>query len=178
MGRAKETAGFILLYHASTSNLIIHIEFTYTTLLREKGGGVLEGMPGIKTYTNSVELGIPYREYRPDKGESWCDLMQRAKLFLKEIASNYIFTAEEESKEGTMKVLGVTHGGFIMEFLNVYRESKGMEMLEMNVCSNTAIYVFHIECLNCKGVCKDPKCTKELNVEVLISNDSKHLIKI
>ena len=76
------------------------------------------------------------------------------------------------------KILAVTHGGFIMEFVNVYREMKGLGMCEKNIAKNTAIYVFHIECTNCKGVCKGVSCkAKKIAITLTKENDNSHLSK-
>jgi len=43
--------------------------------LREKGGGVLEGMP-LNTFKKEADKARqPQRKFRPPKGESWNDVM-------------------------------------------------------------------------------------------------------
>ena len=188
-----------------------HIEVSYTPVLREKGGGVLEGLPLCTTFQKAKELGVEYRAYRPEKGESWQDVMARCKGFLNEVVTAYVFnkgkkeevtkTGPEEdvkelakdfkkkamvsgkktgilSKDGKEypKVLAVTHGGFIMEFINMYRELKGMGISEKNAAKNTAIYSFRIECAQCKGVCKGCKAQK-IAIKMITENDNSHTLK-
>lgn len=76
------------------------------------------------------------------------------------------------------KILVVTHGGFIMEFLNLCRSMKGVGPSEKNSAKNTAIFVFRIECKFCQGVCTG-KCkgTKELAIKILLENDDSHIKK-
>ena len=46
--------------------------------LREKGGGVLEGSP-LNTFKQQAQkAGIELRQYKPEAGESWHDVMTRA----------------------------------------------------------------------------------------------------
>eukprot|EP00826_Nyctotherus_ovalis_P044834 TRINITY_DN4882_c0_g1_i7.p2 TRINITY_DN4882_c0_g1~~TRINITY_DN4882_c0_g1_i7.p2 ORF type:complete len:200 (+),score=97.18 TRINITY_DN4882_c0_g1_i7:200-799(+) len=195
--------------------------------------------------------------YRPEKGEGWIDVMERAKKFLNELADRYIFNKEKveeekkvvkkepakeakketkkeaakeskkeakkdnkkdamklqgkglheehkqavkkeyrgeekkevkkkpksaekkvDAKKSLPKVLAVTHGGFIMEFVNVYREIKGMGVSEKNIAKNTAIYAFQVACANCKGICRNTSTSckdKKLAVTMLKENDNKHL---
>lgn len=223
-------------------------------MLREKGGGVLEGLPLSTTFNKAKEQGVPARMYRAEKGEGWIDVMERARKFLYELADRYVFNKErveeekkvvkkepakevkkEAVKEGKKeakkenrkdvmklhgkglheehkqaakkeyrgeekkevkkkpksaekkadakkplpKVFAVTHGGFIMEFVNVYREIKGMGVCEKNIAKNTAIYAFQVVCANCKGVCRNASTSckdKKLAVTIVKENDNRHLI--
>ncbi len=192
---------------------------------------MLEGLPLATTFHKAKALGIPYREYRPDKGESWTDVMTRGKKFLSDLAEAYVFgkpthaatapssagtagTAGEETKQDPVvelaadlkkklelspkkaplvhkekpkkptgpkscpKVLAVTHGGFIMEFLNVYRDVKGSGVSEKNVAKNTSIYVIRVECAGCKGRCTGACGGKRgLAMKLLVENDNTHLTK-
>ena len=215
--------------------------------MREKSGGVLEGLPLSTTFNKAKEQGIPVRKYKAEKGECWIDVMERAKKFLNEIIDRYIFNKEkveeekkieikkeqkkdimelygkslidgkkplptkdlevkiiEEKKEIRKKtksiekiidpkklevkksegkekisprVLAVTHGGFIMEFVNLYRSIKGMGVCEKNIAKNTAIYAFQIGCASCKGICKGILCKdKKIAINMIKENDNKHLI--
>jgi broad specificity phosphatase PhoE len=67
--------------------------------LREKGGGVLEGEPLGKPGELAKQLGIPIREYRPERGESWIDVNTRVQEFTKEIVSKYMHPKEKEEKK-------------------------------------------------------------------------------
>lgn len=201
------------------------IEINYTPLLREKGGGVLEGMPLSTSFQKAKELNIPIRSYKPEKGESWIDVMNRGKEFLNNLCENYIFgksagistkkipiisdpksEQKEEIKEITkdfskkltitgkkpdtkklglkvsksepeVRILAVSHGGFIMEFVNIIREIKGMGVSEKNSAKNTAIFIFRIECANCKGICKGACKTHKLGIKILAENDNSHLLE-
>jgi hypothetical protein len=220
------------------------------------------------TSNKAKEQGVPVREYRPEKGECWIDVMERAKKFLNEVTDRYIFNKEgveeskkvevkKEQKKDTMqiygkslldttkplpkkdnseeekkvirkktksiekgigpkkvevkkievkktevkrtemkktngkkadgekgeikkvlsRVLAVTHGGFIMEFVNLYRSIREMGICERNIAKNTAIYAFQIGCANCKGVCKETLCKdKRITINMIKENDNKHLI--
>ncbi len=45
--------------------------------LREKGAGVLEGLPIGTPSTMAQKQGIPAREFKPEGGESWLDVNSR-----------------------------------------------------------------------------------------------------
>lgn len=176
-------------------------------------------MPLSTTLQKAKEEGVPCRDYRPEKGESWVDVMDRAKQFFDEIVKSYVFgkPAEvpkiikepegvEEVKELAVsikkkvvisapkmilkkevkktvpktypKVLAVTHGGFIMEFMNVYRTMKGVGISDKNMAKNTAIFVIQAECAACKDKCKGTcGAKKALGLKMLVSNDNTHILK-
>ena len=143
-------------------------------MLREKGGGVFEGKPISMTFSESKESIISSRTYKPDKGECWIDVMNRAKEFLNNIVDQYIF-GELIIKDINPKILVITHGGFMKEFVNVYREIKGLEISD-EIPKNTAIYAFRIECTHCKGRCKNILCGGRIfDIEMFIENDNSHL---
>ena len=53
-------------------------EVIYSSLLREKGGGVIEGKP-LKLIADAAKISkTPIRSYRPEKGECWKDVYERA----------------------------------------------------------------------------------------------------
>lgn len=66
--------------------------------------------------------GIEPRYFRPENGESWIDLNERVKNFLKEILNKH------SNSENVPKILCVTHGGLITEMLNVLNELQGKEL--------------------------------------------------
>jgi len=70
------------------------------------------------------------------------------------------------------KVLVITHGGFIMEFLNVVRSLKGLMPIFNNVAKNTSLTIieFNMEKSKAKGMKLMPK--------VLMENDNSHLGKV
>lgn len=166
LGRTKETAHYIFPYKK---------DITYTNLLREKSGGILEGLTLSTIPKKAKEQGIPYRLYKPDKGESWGDLRLRCEKFLKQVANQYVptKTSIHEETKCLPKVLAVTHKGFICEFLEMYRGISGDRLAGLEVPKNTSIYAFRIQCTNCQGLCrcKQPK----LNIKIIIANDNKHL---
>eukprot|EP00826_Nyctotherus_ovalis_P055869 TRINITY_DN7469_c0_g1_i10.p2 TRINITY_DN7469_c0_g1~~TRINITY_DN7469_c0_g1_i10.p2 ORF type:complete len:113 (+),score=22.34 TRINITY_DN7469_c0_g1_i10:580-918(+) len=110
--------------------------------------------------------------------------MERAKAFLSDVVSLHVFPAncsviKDEQKltdkpKECPRVLAVTHGGFIKEFVNAYREIKGMGLSE-EIAKNTAIYVFRIECSNCKGICQGTCPAKTFTIIMTMENDNTHL---
>ena len=133
--------------------------------MREKGGGVLEGKPLALTFDESI---VSSRTYKPENGECWLDVMARARTFLNNIIDLYLFSKGEDTKKESSKcpkVLAVTHGGFIKEFVNVYREIKGMGISE-EIAKNTAIYIFYIESKN---------IDKQFTINMILENDNSHL---
>lgn len=82
----------------------------------------------------------------------------------------------DHSKE-TNRVLVVTHGGFIMELINVIRNKKGLEMDAKNNSFNTAVYVIKIYCSSCGGICN--KCGQnKLEYDFIIFNDNSHCVDL
>ncbi len=73
------------------------------------------------------------------------------------------------------RVLVVTHPGFIMELLNSIRIRKNIRPKFLNDSRATSLYIFRIYCSNCGSICfsKDSKC--ELQYDMVIYNDTKHL---
>ena len=58
------------------------VPITYTSLIREKSGGVLEGHPLSEWFDSVEKAGMSAREYKPAEGESWEIVMHRADAFL------------------------------------------------------------------------------------------------
>lgn len=68
--------------------------------------------------------------------------MARADSFLKDLARAYLSPPEEERKiDSTPRILVVTHGGFIMEFMNVVRSLSGKAPIMNNNARNTSVYL-------------------------------------
>ena len=61
-------------------------------------------------------------------------------------------------------ILVVSHGGWIMEFLNVIRETKRQPPLYQNKSKNTALYMYRIR-----------KKGQTFSVTSVIQNDISHL---
>jgi broad specificity phosphatase PhoE len=83
-------------------------DVVYSPLLRERAAGALEGLP-MSAMQDAVAkaAGVSERQWKPEGGESWADVRQRATLFLTDVAK----------LGGTKRVLAVTHGGFIHELM-------------------------------------------------------------
>jgi broad specificity phosphatase PhoE len=152
--RCRDTLARILTYH--------NIEPTYDPRLREKHAGVLEGAKSGTSDKLAKSQGIPTREFRPEGGESWTDVQVRARDFLIEIATRHL---NEECKE-MPRVLVVSHGGWIMEFMNVVRSLRGQPPKHANVSKNTALYVMRVS-----------KQGSRFSVQVIKENDISHLEK-
>ncbi|MEM9479190.1 MAG: histidine phosphatase family protein [Verrucomicrobiota bacterium] len=101
LGRAKQTVEAICTPIEQTADI------QWEPRLRERALGVLEGLtyPQIKEKMpedhRQHTSGDP--DYRPDGGESWRDLFQRATTTLEDLAG----------KHGGERILCVTHGGVV-----------------------------------------------------------------
>ena len=168
--RTQDTANAIYKFFPDTDKPKMELDMR----LREKGAGVLEGKPLGTPSTLAKQAGVPPRMFKPEGGESWLDVNERVKDFLKDIAARHIAPKKaeeerkgEEEKEGaTPRVLCVTHGGLIMEFLNYVDSLKsgGEEVTRTNKAKNCAIFVFAV-------TIKD----SGLHIETLVENDVDHL---
>ena len=73
---------------------------------------------------------------------------------------------------GNNKILVITHGGFIMEFMNVVRSFHSKPPLYNNSAKNTAIFVIKFEH-------KEVKTKTGVNLKIvptiLVENDNSHL---
>lgn len=150
-------------------------EVVYSSLLREKGGGVIEGKP-LKLIADAAhQTRTPIREYKPEKGESWIDVHHRASE-----AMNLIFYDSFIAKKDTKKILVVSHGGWIMELLNYIRlKEKNIQPSVKNSSKNcsinilkmkkTSIQTQEVSLKSHKDV--NPKCFK---IDILVENDDSH----
>ena len=136
----------------------------YDARLREKGGGVLEGQPLNVFKQQSITSGVDLRLYKPEGGERWQDVMNRAENFLTEI-SDELLQKKPTGEVKQKKLLIVTHGGFIGEFLNVVRKLAGRQPIYNNSAKNTAMYIIKFE-RNAKS---------SLKARILLENDNEHL---
>lgn len=136
----------------------------YDARLREKGGGVLEGQPLQVFKKESMMAGMDLRLYKPEGGERWQDVMDRAESFLTEITDELL--PKKGSTEIKQKqILVVTHGGWIGEFLNVVRKLGGRQAIYNNSAKNTAMYIIKFE-RNAKS---------GLKPRIILENDNEHL---
>lgn len=56
--------------------------------------------------------------------------------------------AKSQGEKPDLKILCVTHGGLIMEFLNYVDSLKGTSGSRLNKAKNCAIFIFHIKLLS------------------------------
>lgn len=92
------------------------------------------------------EANMPIRKFKAEGGESWMDVNARAKDFLmNEILAQY-FSPNYQSKSSSIEILVVSHGGWIMEFLNVYNKLMNPAYKEKysNNVKNASIHIFTI----------------------------------
>jgi hypothetical protein len=73
------------------------------------------------------------------------------------------------------RVLIVSHGGFIMEFLNSIRKKKNIRIKFINDSKPTSLYIVRIYCVNCGGVCYSKDETCRLDYDMILFNDIEHL---
>jgi broad specificity phosphatase PhoE len=57
----------------------------YSSLMREKPGGVSEGGPLSVVHEAQRKSGLPIRDYKPQKGESWKDVYSRASQLMRQV---------------------------------------------------------------------------------------------
>jgi len=77
-------------------------DLEYTSLINEQEMGELSGKSG-EEYRNAIEKsGLDKKEFRPEKGENYYDLLNRTKKFLNDL-----------KKEKVERILISTHAGFI-----------------------------------------------------------------
>lgn len=151
LNRCQQTLSQIIPFHT-------YVTPNYDQRLREKSAGELEGQPLGTTDALAKKNNINPREFRPARGESWTDVQARARNFLMELSSTYL--ADDRKK----KILIVSHGGWIMEFINVIREIKGQAPVYANKSKNTAIYIYRFK-----------KSGNRLLPNMIVENDTKHL---
>jgi len=72
------------------------------------------------------------------------------------------------------KILVITHGGFIMEMMNVFRSLNKEKIVENNKAKNSSITVYSVFCKNCGSKCYQ-KCKNEIEFKLLLDNDNSHL---
>lgn len=120
--RCKQTTREIAKYHKAVP---IH----YTKTIRERSCGIFEGKPVEELINHRQKLGIEKTEFRPEKGENYSDVKERAKKFLEKIREKY--------KNKT--VLIVSHGIFNKMLISVITgkpidEAESIE--QYNCCMN------------------------------------------
>jgi alpha-ribazole phosphatase len=116
--RAKDTAKEIAKHHS--------IEIIYDKRLRERNLGNFSGKRAIDVDWDSLEGNLNNK--KPLNGESWNDVINRAKEFI-------------DSLDGEGDVLIVMHGGTIKALLHVLLERDIEELVFNYKPKNTALYV-------------------------------------
>lgn len=112
----------------------------YDERLREKAAGDFEGRPKGTIDQFAKALGIPIREYRPEGGESWEDVKQRCKAFQQSLFDTYL----DPARSTPARVLVISHGGWIKEFLSVLGELQPEVPVYDYISKNTALYIFQV----------------------------------
>ena len=95
LGRTRETYENIAHSFKNKDSLPV----IYSDLLREKGCGILEGQSVDMWRQKSSEASIPIRKYKCDEGESWEDVTERAKIFLKLLISKHLQGKDNKEEE-------------------------------------------------------------------------------
>ena len=85
-------------------------------LLRERAVGVYEGL-AHDAPRKPRPPHVPPRKHRVEGGESWDDVNRRARKLLSRLGSTFVSTSKDGSSNDRLRVLCVTHGGFIMEVI-------------------------------------------------------------
>ena len=129
----------------------------YEPLLREKGAGEHEGKPIGSTEQEARRRGIPFRAFKGEGGESWLDVNARAAAFLDTLLARHL-------DSGPMRILVVSHGGWLMELRNVLRVRQGLPEYYANTSKNTALYVVRFE-----------RTSQGVEQRYLLTNDASHL---
>ena len=83
LGRTRETFNSIASQwkHFDREKAVI----VYSSLMREKAGGVAEGGPLSVVHEAQRKSGLPIRDYKPQKGESWKDVYSRASQLMRQV---------------------------------------------------------------------------------------------
>lgn len=135
--------------------------------LRERAFGVVEGK-SIESYRAAArEAGFKEKElsyFTPEGGETLPQVNQRVKAFFTDLI-DHLKTSQPENES---KILIVTHGGVIREFMRFFRDDcrcdfKGGEI--MIVTSNTGVNIFNIYILT----------GNKVKAEVVKIHDTTHL---
>jgi probable phosphoglycerate mutase len=110
LNRTKQTADAIIRAMGPDHRVKA---FTDRRLREKKCGEGYEGQPIGYIEQMRKLSGQSHRVFRPAAGESWEDVSKRAHSFLLEILSRYCTSPEHK------RILIITHGGFISEFLSL-----------------------------------------------------------
>ena len=159
--------------------------------LRERSVGIFEGTPHAAPRPRRPP-GVAPRLYRAPEGESWIDVYERAGTFLDRVAATYLHPAAAME---TLRILVVTHGGFIAETLNAARSTRDATVgpLAVNGAVNTAVYKLDFipapppsetsdDNTTTKGTLKNHRSVSHLPhghiCRILAANDASHLLAL
>ncbi|XP_077865492.1 fructose-2,6-bisphosphatase TIGAR B-like [Saccoglossus kowalevskii] len=142
--RTQQTAACIM---KSRSSQHVYLE----PIVRERSAGVIEGQCQGTQEKLAKAARIPLRKYRPDGGESWDDVKIRAQMFGQKLIDTLLpsvplrstYRCQATARKKT-RVLVVTHGGFIKEFINQWCLKSSMGQVYPNKARNAAIYTFNM----------------------------------
>jgi len=101
MRRAMQTAAAIRRFHK--------VPVRYSSLIKERDFGKLEGMHRDKYRRIREQSGLPFHLYRPPGGENYVDVSRRVRKFLAMI----------RKKHSRETVAVVSHGGIIRTFITL-----------------------------------------------------------
>ncbi len=136
LNRTKHT--FTLLNNELSSKIE---DVSFTGVLREINTGELTGQPMASWSLKVKETNSAPRQFRPQGGETFEDVFQRAKQFYEELQDVY----KTENGAG-LTVLVVSHGGFIREFYNYVNFASTNLMLEsFPHVGNCSLHLFEID---------------------------------
>jgi len=117
------------------------------TRLREKAAGRLEGHPISQIEVCRRQSGLTFRHFRPPGGENWEDVAARSRSFMREMIERHVGSmrmeggnrSQQERGTGQRRILVISHGGFISEFL-----SGAIGVHVANNARNCSVYVLGI----------------------------------
>ncbi|CAK78968.1 unnamed protein product (macronuclear) [Paramecium tetraurelia] len=151
LARTKQTFELIQKHHSK------QMMPNFEPLLREKHAGQSLTLPKKL----AAEQGVDIRVFKPDQGESWVDVNNRAQQMLQLIIQRC-----SDLKQNNITVLLVTHGGFIMEFMN-----------QINYMINKKQPVYNNSALNCSITIVKYILPKG-EVKIVTQNDASHIQKL
>ncbi len=127
--RTKQTADPIIREH-------LNAPVIYEPRLREKNTGIHTGQPIGTSQAKAKELGLTMKEYRPENGESYDDLMVRAVSFIEDVIKTH---------QGKTVAL-ISHGGTITNtILHLLKLEPNAENFDAHNPHNTAITILEID---------------------------------
>lgn len=169
--RCRQTASL-----ATKAWLPSEVPFFVDPNLRERSVGIYEGQSHAAPRPRRPS-GVSPRQYRAPDGESWDDVLNRAHTFLRRLATSFLVLKHRQLQrlchepvrtDDCVRVLAITHGGFIAETLNAARHADGvLTPFARNAAVNTSIYRILIE----------TKADTLFVARVLASNDATHLVR-